>query len=235
VSSDFQLGSGQLIHAADEMALIVGIEAAIAFCLETSNVFAIFDRGGEFCQLYLDTDHDMHVETSFGGLARHAGFTAEVPEFDWLSKNFLPATWHARAKMAAGAMARAFIDTGMKFAATLTLEIHSTGKAPSDQPANPVRDTSTEGATTIGFLFNEDRPMSYFLELLAPALGLAQASSIDEIYAAIKIQIEAEYGPLNLERSDPSSADLVVELGGVASSANVFHCDSTGLHQPGTG
>ena len=179
---NFTIGSAQQLEAADEIALLTGIEAALDFCLDAGNVFAIFDWKNDFCQIYLDAYHDMHLETTYGELAKHAGFHESVEQWPSHSGNFLPASWHARAKMVAGAMTRAFIDAGnMSFPATISVQILPTGNAVTGDPQT-IQTPATPGAQTIGFVFGEDKPMGWFVERLGAALGLyAATASIEDV------------------------------------------------------
>ena len=206
----FGIGADQTLAAADEMRLLTGLEAAIDFCLARGNVFAIFDWQDEFCQLLLDPDHDMHVESSFGDLAQHAGFTDQVDGYPWLWGSRLPAQWHARAKMAAGAMTRAFIEAGkIDFPTELSVTILPTkSDSAASEPGAYI-----EGAPSVGFMFGEDRPMGWFIEGLTAHLDLDPAvASIPEIMQVIHSQLENEHGPLNRETRSPIDADYVVEL-----------------------
>ena len=208
--TEIGFGADQRLVAGDGLALLTGIEQVIDFCLEAGDVFAVFDWRGEFCQLAIDADSDMHVESSLGDLVRHAGLTDSVAGFPWLWGSRLPASWHARSKMAAGAISRAFIEAGgMTFPAEVQVTVMKTPAAPA--PKKP--SAWIDGAPSVGFVFAEDRPLGWFAEGLAPLVGLDPATaSIEDVQRRIHSRLENEYGPLNLERRHPIDADYVVEL-----------------------
>lgn len=125
--SSFSIGGGQLLAAEDNISLLAGVEAVVDFCLAEGSVLAVFTWNDSFCQVHVDSDNDMHVESSFGSLAKHAGLSEPVEGYAWLSGNRLPSDWPARAKMTAGAITRAFIHAGgMTFPAELSVVIMGT-------------------------------------------------------------------------------------------------------------
>ena len=205
------IGTGQGHLVGDESQLLACLEQGLDLCLATGEAFAVFDWQGEFCQAAVDSDGDMHVESSFGELVKHAGFNKPVIEISWLWGNRLPSEWHARAKMAAGAMTRAFITGGMTFPAELSITILPTRTEPTEPkiPAMP----HTEGAPTIGFMFGEDRPRGDFIQALAGAEGLdADTATMTDLVNAIQSRLQTELGPLNRIERYPSDADYIVTL-----------------------
>ena len=223
--SRFTIGSGQRLEAADEMTLLAGIEAALDFCLASGNVFAIFDHQSDFCQIALDPEGNLHLETTFGEFASHAGFHEQAEEWPWHSGNFLPSFWHARAKMVASAMTRAFIDAGnMTFPAVVMVEILPTGNGNVAEVASVERPAPVERAKTIGFLFAADRPRGWFAEQIAPSLDLPPHTSIEKVKKRIHQLVEAEAGPLNRNEAAPASADYIVEL---CSAGNLWTCTTS--------
>ena len=122
--TQFRIGGGQVLAANDEMELLAGIESAIDFCLAEGNVFAIFDWKSDYCQIFLDPGGGLHAESTYGDLVAHAGFKERPADWPWHSGTYLPPEWHARAKMVAEAMTRAFIDGGkIRFPAELEVQI----------------------------------------------------------------------------------------------------------------
>ncbi len=177
----FELGKSQQVRVESAMELLDALEALVDQCIEKGNVFAVVEHGDEFCQLSLDADDDLHIETSLGDLAEHAGFSEAVPEFAFLKANRLPASWHARAKMTADAMSRAFIDAGkMTFPADLGVQIHRAAAEVVNEDTLPPH---IDGAPTIGFCFGADRPVQTFIDEISPVLGI-EAETIGEIHAA---------------------------------------------------
>ncbi len=221
----FILGKSEKLRVESAMELLEGLEALVDWCVERGEVFAIIEHGSEFCQLLLDADDDLHIETSLGDLAEHAGFDESVPEFAFLKANRLPASWHARAKMTADAMTRAFIDAGkMTFPADLDVQVHpAIVETASDDTPPP----HTEGAPTIGFCFGEDRPVHTFVDEISPVLGI-EAETIGEIRDALQQLLEVLHGPLN-RIEDWQSADIIVELGSKGPAGDPWTVRLSGL------
>lgn len=210
MAPQFKIGSDQPLTVASPSELLASIESLVNGCLERGNVFAIIHYKGSFTQLFLDEDDDMHIETSLGDLAEYAGFNQSVPGFDWLAGNVLPADWHGRAKMAAEAMSRAFIDAAnMAFPAELTYSIHPTqGEPPPPPPPHP----QEPGHPTLGFCFGADLPMNSFIDELGPPLGVT-SRSLEAIFDAIQAGLETQHGKLT-RTADWLHANMIVEIGG---------------------
>lgn len=214
---DFAIGRTHELVISNEAELLMTIESATQFCLDNGDVFAVFTHSWHMCQLMLTPSHDMMIESNMGWLSRHAGFHEDVPEWPEHMGNRLPAHWHSRARMVAGAMSRAFIDAAeLEFPAELQIQIHPTNERLEREGFLPPEPRAPiEGAATIGFVFGEEQTMGWFAERLAPGLGLDPAvASIQDVHQEIQNRYESVIGPLNRLTGAPGHADHVVELTG---------------------
>ena len=92
------------------------------------------------------TRHQNPGAFHYGDLAKTAGFRNTVTDWPEHLGAMLPASWHARAKMVAEAITRAFVDAcGLSFPAQLVVDIHPTGNAPTDTVAVRTTDADVDG------------------------------------------------------------------------------------------